>query len=46
MKRYPGSYTLSSLLAEDADLLLGHIAILDEDVGVADGDDSEEDADG
>jgi hypothetical protein len=27
MKRYPGSYTLSTLLAEDA-LLLQHVAIL------------------
>lgn len=35
MRRYPGSYTLSSALEEDAYLMLQHIALLDPDIGKA-----------
>ena len=35
MKRYPGSYTLSSAYAEDAYVIYQHIALLDSDIGKA-----------
>jgi len=35
MRRYPGSYTLASAYAEDAYLVMQHLALLDPDIGKA-----------
>lgn len=36
MHRYPGSYTLTSAYAEDAYLMLQHLALLNPNIGRAD----------